>query len=81
LVIVSPYAKVGYTDHNVATNSSILAYTESILGVTPVTEADAQAYNFHDSFTSTATSTTFAFHPAAVPQSSRNLHPPPPDDT
>ena len=50
LVIVSPYAKVGYTDHNVATNSSILAYMESVLGVDPVNEEDGTAYDFHESF-------------------------------
>src|SRR6202022_2878878 len=50
LVIVSQYAKPGYTDHNVATNSSILAYAENVLGVSPVTEEDAKAYAFHESF-------------------------------
>jgi phospholipase C len=77
LVIVSPFAKPGYTDHNVATNSSILAYTEKVLGVSPVTEEDATAYDFHESFTGTlASSAKFAFHPATVPPASRNLHPP-----
>jgi hypothetical protein len=77
-VIVSPYAKVGYTDHNVATNSSILAYMESVLHVSPVNEEDATAYNFHESFNnSVPTASKFAFQPAPVPPSARNLHTPP----
>jgi phospholipase C len=31
LVIVSPHAKRGYTDHNVATSSSILAYMGTVV--------------------------------------------------
>jgi phospholipase C len=78
LVIVSPYAKPGYTDHNTATNSSILAYAESVLHVKPVNAQDASAYNLHESFNSFAASpSTFVFHPAPVPPSSRNLAPPP----
>jgi phospholipase C len=78
LVIVSPYAKPGFTDHNVATNSSILAYTESVYGVKPVNSLDATAYDFHQSFDySSAAGQSFAFEPAAVPQASRDLHPAP----
>jgi phospholipase C len=76
LVIVSPYARPRYTDHNTATNSSILAYMESVLRVTPVTDADASAYNFHDSFTSKASASRFEFRPAPVAQSARNLNAP-----
>jgi phospholipase C len=82
LVIVSPYAKPGYTDHNVATNSSILAYTESVLHVKPVNEWDATAYDLHESFNySHAPTKVFAFQEAAVPLASRNLPPAPPDST
>jgi phospholipase C len=81
LVIASPYAKASYTDHNVATNSSILAYMESVLGVSPVNEEDGSAYNFHESFDySQAPAKAFVYHPAPVPQASRNLHPPPDAD-
>ena len=79
-MIVS-YAKVGYTDHNDATNSSILAYMESVLGVSPVNEEDGTAYDFHESFDySKASSSKFVYHAAPLPRASRNLHPPP-DDT
>lgn len=82
LVIVSPYAKTGYTDHNTATNSSILAYAESVLHVKPVDEQDATAYNFHESFNySAASAPPFVFKPAPVPPSSRNLPPPPEEGT
>jgi phospholipase C len=82
LVIVSPYAKPGFTDHNTATNSSILAYMESVLGVGAVDEQDATAYDFHESFDyGLAPAPRFDFHRAAVPQSSRHLPPAPPDNT
>jgi phospholipase C len=77
LVIVSPYAKPGFTDHNVATSSSILAYTETVLRVNPVSEEDKSAYNFRESFTSLATASNFTFHAAPVPPSSQNLNPTP----
>jgi phospholipase C len=80
LVIVSPYAKRDYTDHQVATNSSILAYMESVLHVKPVDEQDATAYNFRKSFRKWRAQVKFAFHAAPVPPSSRGLNPPP-DDT
>jgi phospholipase C len=81
LVIVSPYAKRGYTDHNVATNSSILAYMENLFHVAPVSEEDATAYNFHESFSAEAHASSFSFSAAAVPAASRDLSPPPPDES
>lgn len=78
LTIVSPYAKVRYTDHSEATNSSILAYMEKTLGVAPVTNWDATAYDFHNSFDYSQTPTPpFQFHAAPVPRSSLGLSPPP----
>ena len=77
LVVVSPYAKRRYTDHNVATSSSILAYMEAVLHVKPVDEEDATAYNFRKSFHKWRAQVRFAFHPAPVAPSSRNLNPPP----
>jgi phospholipase C len=77
LVIVSPYAKKGFTDNKVATNSSILAYTETVLHVKAVTKEDEEAYNFKESFSPEPSAARFAFHAAPVPPSSRNLPPPP----
>ena len=73
LVIVSPYAKKGFTDNNVTTNSSILAYAEKVLHVRPVTEADKTAYDFHEAFKPEPSAARFSFQPAPVPQSSQNL--------
>jgi hypothetical protein len=73
LVIVSPYAKPGFTDNNVATNSSILAYMETVLHVNPVTEEDRTAYNFSESFSAEAHASSFAFHPGRVPRHSRGI--------
>jgi phospholipase C len=79
LVIVSPYAKHGYTDHNVATSSSILAYMEAVLHVKPVDEEDATAYNFRKSFHKWHAQVKFTFHAAPVAPSSRGLNPRPED--
>ena len=50
LLIVSPYAKPGYTDTTPTTFSGILAYTEHIFGLSPLGKNDAQAYDFHNAF-------------------------------
>jgi phospholipase C len=50
MVIVSPYAKSGYTDHKTASIASILAFTEHNFGLAPLTQADASAYDYRDSF-------------------------------
>jgi phospholipase C len=73
LVIVSPYAKKGFTDNNVASNSSILAYTETVLHVKAVTAEDEKAYNFKESFSPEPSAARFTFQPSPVPEASRNL--------
>jgi phospholipase C len=50
MVIVSPYAKSGFTDHNDASIASILAFTEHNFGLLPLTTEDANAYDYRDSF-------------------------------
>src|SRR5207244_1405389 len=50
MVIVSPWAKPGYTDSNVASFASLLAFTEHTFGLAALTEADATAYDFRNSF-------------------------------
>ncbi len=50
LIIVSPYAKPGYTDTTPASFASILAYTEHTFGLPPLEENDAQAYDFSGAF-------------------------------
>jgi phospholipase C len=50
LIIVSPYAKPGYTDTRSASFASILAYTEKNFGLAPLGVNDAQAYDLSRAF-------------------------------
>src|SRR5207247_9288506 len=50
MVIVSPFAKPGYTDSTNANFMSMLAYTEHTFGLAPLTQADAAAYDYANSF-------------------------------
>jgi phospholipase C len=50
LVIVSPYARPGYTDTNATTYAGILAYTEHTFGLSPLGVNDAGAYDFSSAF-------------------------------
>lgn len=50
MVIVSPFAKRGHTDSNVASFASLLAFIEHNFGLQPLAKADAAAYDFSDSF-------------------------------
>ncbi len=50
LVIVSPYAKKGFTDQTATTFAGILAYTEHTFGLAPLALNDAHAYGFAKSF-------------------------------
>jgi phospholipase C len=50
LLIVSPWARPGYTDDTDATFASILAFTEQAFGLPPLTANDAAAYPFTNSF-------------------------------
>jgi phospholipase C len=50
MVIVSPYAKRGFTDSNVASTNSILAFIEHNLNLAPLGTGDATAYDYSQSF-------------------------------
>jgi phospholipase C len=50
VVIVSKYARVGYTDSQPASLASFLAYTEHVFGLPSLGRADATAYDFANSF-------------------------------
>ena len=50
LVIVSPYARPGYTDSTSAAFAGILAYTEHTFGLAPLGPNDAKAYGFQHAF-------------------------------
>ena len=46
MVIISPWAKAGYTDHHATTFAGILAFAEHTFGLAPLTSADGSAYNY-----------------------------------
>jgi phospholipase C len=50
MVIVSPYAKAGYTDSATASYMSMLAYTEHTFGLPPLSQNDGTAYDYANSF-------------------------------
>jgi phospholipase C len=50
MVIVSPYARAGYTDSRVASFASMLAYTEHNFGLEPLWVTDANAYDYARAF-------------------------------
>jgi hypothetical protein len=50
MVIVSPFAKAGFTDSRVASFSSMLSYVEHTFGLAPLTSRDAGAYDYAQSF-------------------------------
>jgi phospholipase C len=50
MVIVSPYAKLGYSDGTPTTVAGVLAFAEHVFGLTPLNSTDANAYDFSASF-------------------------------
>jgi phospholipase C len=50
LIIVSPYARPGYTDTTPTTFAGILAYTEHTFGLAPLAANDAAAYDLNGAF-------------------------------
>jgi Tol biopolymer transport system component/phospholipase C len=50
MVIVSPYAKAGFTDSRVASFASLQAFTEHTFGLAPMSIEDATAYDYGGSF-------------------------------
>jgi phospholipase C len=50
MIIVSPYAKPGYTDSHTASFNSLLAFTEHTFGLKPLGATDASAYDYSNSF-------------------------------
>ncbi len=50
LIVVSPYAKVGYVSHQRYEFGSILKFAENIFGLTPLADSDTRANNPIDCF-------------------------------
>ncbi len=49
-LIVSPYARPGFTDSNVASFASMLTFAEKTFGLAPLSNVDAESYAFDDAF-------------------------------
>jgi hypothetical protein len=50
MIIISPYARPGYTDTTATTFTGILAYTEQTFGLPALGINDARAYDFANAF-------------------------------
>ena len=50
LIIVSPFARPGFTDTTASTFAGILSYTEHTFGLSPLSPNDAAAYPFSNAF-------------------------------
>jgi phospholipase C len=50
MVIVSPYAKQRFVDHGTASLASILAFTEGVFGLQPLSSTDKNAYDYSNAF-------------------------------
>jgi len=48
MVIISPYARPGFTDSTVASFASIMAFTERTFGIAPLSNIDRDAYGYED---------------------------------
>jgi phospholipase C len=68
LLVISPYAKPGYTDSTPATFASMLAYTEHVFELAPLTNADRYGYDYADSF-------SYSQPPLTAPASTRQTIP------
>jgi phospholipase C len=84
MVIVSPYARAGYTDSTPATFASILAYVEQTFGLASLGINDAGAYAFSNAFNySQSPRAGIPVQHEAIPLSEQQYiaaHPPDPDD-
>ncbi len=49
-LLVSPWARRGHVDHNVADTTSVLALIEARFGLKPMQDRDAKAYNLTGAF-------------------------------
>jgi phospholipase C len=66
LIVVSPYAKVGYISHVTHDFGSILKFIETTYGLSSLGYADARADDLSDCFNANQTPTTFQTIPAPL---------------
>ena len=74
-MIVSPYARAGYTDSRPASLASILRFTEKTFGLKALDVNDAHAYGYADAFNFAAppTGARAQLRQYAVPAASRQF--------
>ena len=75
MVIVSPYAKEGYTDRNPTSVAAILAFTERTFGLSPLGAADRSSYAYRDAFCFDPSSGCTPAGTAPVPMRSQHVAP------
>jgi len=81
LLIVSPYARPGYTDSTPTTFAGILAYTEHAFGLAPLSLNDKRAYPFTNAFNyNQAPLAPVRMVERPLPASARHLPPPEPNN-
>jgi phospholipase C len=81
VIIVSPYARPGYTDTTATTFAGILAYTEHTFGLRSLSGNDAGAYGFANAFNyNQAPLAPVHMVHRPLPASARHLPPPDPND-
>ena len=84
MVIVSPYARSRSTDSTTASFASMLAFVEHTFGLAPLSNADANAYDYANSFNFRQTPlgpVTLEQHPLSPSEQAwLQAHPPAPDD-
>jgi phospholipase C len=75
LVIVSPYAKAGFTDSTPTTFAGILAYVEHTFRLSPLGANDASAYDFRHAFNYAQTPRRpVGMVTRSLPPSARHIH-------
>jgi phospholipase C len=76
MVIVSPYAKLGYTDSGATTTAGILGFVEKNFGLPALNNQDATAYNFMNAFCFDPTTGCTPAGSAITPTTSQSIAPP-----
>jgi phospholipase C len=75
LIIVSPYARPGYTDTTSSSFAGILAYVEHNFGLPSLSLKDRSAYDFHNAFNYSQTPLKpIPLRPRPLPASARHIH-------
>jgi hypothetical protein len=84
MVIVSPFARPGFTDSNAASFASMLAFTEHTFSLPALGSADAGAYDYSNAFNFAQAplhGPLLAQHPiSAAEERYLATHPPDPND-